>query len=106
MSGAQLQIMLDVELFRSRSFVSTASSWSICNAISMQVAIENKVSVGQRIARVGNSGNSSLPHLHIHAMTNAEISNSNSRPVRLFIVANDGTSIIHRRNDAMSSRPD
>lgn len=36
---------------------------------SIQVRIGNRVTDGQQIARVGNSGDSSAPHIHIQAQT-------------------------------------
>jgi Peptidase family M23 len=36
---------------------------------SINVAVGDRVNVGQQIARVGNSGNTSAPHIHIQAQT-------------------------------------
>lgn len=62
---------------------------------SVVIATGNQVAVGDRIANVGNSGNTGEPHLHIHAQergTAAEPLSGNPLPVRFggrFLVRND-----------------
>jgi Peptidase family M23 len=62
---------------------------------SVAIAKGNQVAVGARIAKVGNSGNTGEPHLHIHAQergTAAEPLSGNPLPVSFggrFLVRND-----------------
>jgi murein DD-endopeptidase MepM/ murein hydrolase activator NlpD len=62
---------------------------------SVVIAKGNQVAVGDRIAKVGNSGNTGEPHLHIHAQargTAAEPLSGNPLPVSFggrFLVRND-----------------
>lgn len=62
---------------------------------SVAVAAGNEVAVGDRIAHVGNSGNTGEPHLHIHAQERGNASeplSGNPLPMRFdgrFLVRND-----------------
>jgi murein DD-endopeptidase MepM/ murein hydrolase activator NlpD len=65
---------------------------------SVKVVIGQQLTVGQPMAKVGNSGNTGEPHLHIHAQqagTAAEPLSGNPLPVRFngrFLVRNDRVS--------------
>ena len=62
---------------------------------SLKVALGNQVTVGQAVGVVGNSGNTSEPHLHIHAQQRGILSeplSGNPLPMRFagrFLVRND-----------------
>jgi hypothetical protein len=66
---------------------------------SIQVSIGTRVNVGDPLARVGNSGNTDEPHLHIHAQrpgTGSEPLSGDPLPIRLsgrFLVRNDRVSV-------------
>ena len=66
---------------------------------SIQVSIGTRVNVGDPLARVGNSGNTGEPHLHIHAQrpgTGSEPLSGDPLPIRLsgrFLVRNDPVSV-------------
>ncbi len=47
---------------------------------SVSVAVGDRIKRGQPIARVGNTGNSSAPHLHFHVMDGPSPLASNGRP--------------------------
>jgi hypothetical protein len=66
---------------------------------SVLVSVGDQVSSGQKIARIGNSGNTSQPHLHVHAMTKADFLNPDSQPVPVYF--KDGVSQLKslKRND-------
>jgi len=67
---------------------------------SVEVAAGEDVAVGSRLGRVGNSGNSSEPHLHIHAVRGrivdpAEVFASGTPvPMRF------GRSVLHRHSSS------
>jgi hypothetical protein len=44
-----------------------AVRWGVVATISTVVRLEDEVRTGEKIGLVGNSGNSTEPHLHIHA---------------------------------------
>jgi len=48
---------------------------------SVSVDRGDRVQTGQQIARCGNSGNTSQPHVHIQAMTQEDLFSSESKPV-------------------------
>lgn len=52
---------------------------------SITVAVGDMVEVGQEIGRLGNSGNSFAPHLHMHVLTNPEGKTLNEYPDGLFM---------------------
>ena len=66
---------------------------------SLSVKVGDQVTVGSRVAKVGNTGNSGEPHLHIHAQragTASEPLSGNPLPIRLsgrFLVRNDRVSM-------------
>lgn len=47
---------------------------------SLQVKVGDKVTKGEHIANVGESGNASAPHLHMHVMDGPSTFGANSRP--------------------------
>ena len=71
---------------------------------SVSVAVGDEVEVGQALAKVGNSGNSSQPHLHIQAMTGPDFLDPDSRPVPLAVGTGDGAPRLLVRNDSVSGR--
>ncbi|MBX3414360.1 MAG: serine hydrolase [Pirellulales bacterium] len=67
---------------------------------SVLVRENERVQVGQPLAKCGNSGNSSHPHLHLQAMTAPDIYSPKSLPLLLkFSAPNGGESGPYRRND-------
>ena len=66
---------------------------------SLRVKLKDQVTVGRRIAEVGNTGNTGEPHLHIHAQragTASEPLSGDPLPIRLsgrFLVRNDRVSV-------------
>jgi len=58
---------------------------------SFAVAVGAKVRRGQRLARVGNSGNSSEPHLHFQLMNAPRLFRAQSLPAKFADVMVDGT---------------
>jgi Peptidase family M23 len=60
---------------------------------SVSVAVGDRVKRGQPIARVGNTGNSSAPHLHFHVMDGPSPLSSNGRPyvIDSFRITGTGT---------------
>ena len=69
---------------------------------SVLISEGDTIQVGQPIARIGNSGNTTQPHLHIQVMTESDFSNKNSKPVPFTIQTNSGPSRSLRRNDIVS----
>ena len=53
-----------------------------CSNGSIEVKQGDRVKQGQRIARIGNSGNSTGPHLHYHLMEGPDLLLSRSIPVQ------------------------
>lgn len=49
---------------------------------SIQVSVGDEVAVGQQIARCGNSGNSTQPHVHMQAMDSDDLSAAQGVPMR------------------------
>lgn len=49
---------------------------------SITVREGEQISVGQRIAEVGHSGNSTAPHLHFHLMDSPDLTNTHGLPCR------------------------
>lgn len=49
---------------------------------SVEVAVGDRVAAGQRLAEVGNTGNSSEPHLHVQLMDRAEVNAAAGLPFR------------------------
>lgn len=47
---------------------------------SLQVQVGDKVTRGQRIAKLGNTGNSNAPHMHFHVMDGPSVLGSNGVP--------------------------
>jgi hypothetical protein len=47
---------------------------------SLEVAVGDRVSVGDKLGLVGNSGNTDAPHLHIHVMDANHVVQSNPIP--------------------------
>ena len=68
---------------------------------SVLVKENDRVSVGQPLARCGNSGNSSAPHLHVQAMTAPGLFSAESRPLTLKFKLSDQDSLggPYQRND-------
>ena len=62
---------------------------------SVLVAEGDRVHIGQEIAKIGNSGNTSQPHLHIHAL------DPDNRPVPLSFKINDQKPRFFKRNDIL-----
>lgn len=59
----------------------------------------DSVRTGQEIAKAGNSGNTTQPHLHIQAMTSADFMDSNSKPVPISFKVGDNNPRFYKRND-------
>ena len=53
---------------------------------SAEVTVGQRVESGQSIGRCGNSGNSTEPHLHLHAVDSLDILRANAVPIQF-----DGT---------------
>lgn len=47
---------------------------------SMQVKVGDKVTRGQQLATLGNTGNSNAPHMHFHLMDSPSVLGSNGLP--------------------------
>jgi len=68
---------------------------------SVLVSEGDQVTIGQEIARIGNSGNTSQPHLHIQAMTREDFLDTNTLPLPIsFTVANQDSRFF-KRNDSL-----
>lgn len=61
----------------------------------------DRVSVGQKIAKIGNSGNTSQPHLHIQAMTGANFRSQDSLAVPMSFSVRDKYPKFFKRNDIL-----
>lgn len=74
---------------------------------SVQVSEGDRVSAGQVLGRCGNSGNTTLPHLHIQLMNNAQFSNADETlhtwPMAFVNVEREGQRMdrVPRRNDIL-----
>lgn len=78
---------------------------------SLGVQVGDQVTAGQAVARCGNSGNTSSPHLHFQVMNKPDFSNSDSEletvPVS-FVAVSRGDMVeerVPRRNDRLLVRP-
>ena len=68
---------------------------------SLQVENGDSVRTGDMLARVGNSGNTTMPHLHLQVQTHADLWDSDNRSVP-FAFGTDGR--VPVRNDLISGR--
>lgn len=68
---------------------------------SVLVSIGERVRTGQKLAKIGNSGNTTQPHLHLHAMTGANFMDPSSKPVPISFKVNDQEPQILKRNDIL-----
>lgn len=66
---------------------------------SVEVTEGDYLKFGQEIAKIGNSGNTSQPHLHIQAMTEADFLSASSKPVPLSFAVDDERPRFYKRND-------
>jgi len=73
---------------------------------SVLVAEGDRVHIGQEIAKIGNSGNTSQPHLHIQAMTNVDLMDPNNSPVPISFKLNDQEPRFLKRNDILPGLSD
>jgi murein DD-endopeptidase MepM/ murein hydrolase activator NlpD len=48
---------------------------------SLRVSIGDRVTVGQRLADCGNSGNSTQPHVHVQAMDSRDLTDARGIPI-------------------------
>ena len=58
------------------------------------------VSEGQLLGRIGNSGQTTQPHLHIHAMSLPDMLDPESEPIPMFWKTGEGL-VFHQRNDML-----
>jgi hypothetical protein len=74
---------------------------------SIEVAVGDTVHPGQPLARCGNSGNSSQPHLHLQVQTRVELTAPDNRALRLRIRAAGAPppERAPRRNDVLVGAP-
>jgi len=70
---------------------------------SVSVAVGENVTIGQKVGKIGNSGNTTQPHLHIQMMTQPIFSDSNSESVP-FYIADDKKMRFYSRNDVIPGR--
>ena len=68
---------------------------------SVQVSVGELVEVGQELAKVGNSGNTSQPHLHVQAMTHARLNHADNQPLAMLFDVNDRKRRWLKRNDML-----
>lgn len=68
---------------------------------SLQVEIGDLVQTGDMLARVGNSGNTTMPHLHLQVQTHADLWDPNNRSVP-FAFDTDGR--VPVRNDRVRGK--
>ncbi len=72
---------------------------------SVEVEVNDVVHPGQRLGACGNSGNTSQPHLHIQAMTEADLFSPYNKPVPLLFSEPDGGNPRpYKRNDIILGR--
>ena len=72
---------------------------------SLMVKVGDRVTQGQRIARVGNSGMSTEPHLHFQLMDTADWHSAHGLPLQLFDFVRNGTLVDRaepRRGDVIT----
>lgn len=69
---------------------------------SVLVAEGQRVAAGEPIGKVGNSGNTTLPHLHMQVQTHADLFAPDNRSLP-FAFADQGGAL--RRNDRVTGRP-
>ncbi len=65
---------------------------------SLKVAVGDRVTVGQPVARCGNSGNTTSPHLHLQVQTHADLWDKANRSVPFAFTGSDRTA---SRNDVV-----
>jgi hypothetical protein len=73
---------------------------------SLLVKVGERVTQGQRLARVGNSGMSTEPHLHFHLMDTADWHTANGLPLQLHDFVRNGTLVDRaepRRGDILTA---
>ena len=73
---------------------------------SLQVKAGERVVKGQRLARVGNSGMSTEPHLHFHLMDTGDWKTANGLPLQLTDFVRNGTLVDRaepRRGDVLTA---
>lgn len=73
---------------------------------SVTVKVGDRVTQGQRIARVGNSGMSTEPHLHFHLMDTSDWHSANGLPLQLLDFVRNGTLVDRgepRRGDVVTA---
>ncbi|MBA6304857.1 M23 family metallopeptidase [Colwellia sp. MB02u-14] len=66
---------------------------------SLLVAEGDSVKIGQEIAKIGNSGNTSQPHLHIQAMTAINFMDPKTKPVPISFKISKQKPVFYKRND-------
>ena len=66
---------------------------------SITVEVGEEVNAGQVVAKAGNSGNTSQPHLHLQAMTGMKLRSPESKPVPMRFLTAGGQAMDYRRND-------
>lgn len=74
---------------------------------SVTVKVGERVTSGQRIARVGNSGMSTEPHLHFHLMDTGDWKTAHGLPLQLVDFVRNGVRVERgepRRGDVVSKR--
>lgn len=80
-------------------------------ADSLTVEVGDRVTAGQSVARCGNSGNTSAPHLHFQVMNKPDFSNGDPElktlPVAFAAVSRGGTvaARVPHRNDVLLATP-
>ena len=69
---------------------------------SLLVQQDEEVIAGQPIAKCGNSGNTSQPHLHIQAMSSPDLFSPTNRPLRIWFQSpGQVTPRLYKRNDTI-----
>ncbi len=69
---------------------------------SLLVQQDQEVVAGQPIAKCGNSGNTSQPHLHIQAMLSPDLFSPTNRPLRIWFQSpGQATPRLYKRNDTI-----
>jgi murein DD-endopeptidase MepM/ murein hydrolase activator NlpD len=56
----------------------------------LQVKAGDTVAAGTVLGRVGNSGNTSEPHVHYHVMDGPDMKSAEGLPVRFYSIVVDG----------------
>lgn len=65
----------------------------------------DRVIAGQELAKIGNSGNTTQPHLHIQAMTGLNFLSKESKGVPMSFGNSDTSPKLYKRNDVMLGLP-